>query len=89
MRWKPGGKAMQQEAADEFLRRQSHNLARAGIAIVLPAKRDLAVFQRQQPVVGNRHAMGVAAEILDDMERSAEGGLGVDHPFRVAERGTR
>ena len=33
------------------------------------------------------HTMGVAAEILDDVLRSAEGRLGIDDPFALPQRG--
>jgi hypothetical protein len=53
--------------------------------VVFPAKRNLAVFQRYEALVGDGYAMGVAAEILDHLGRSAEGRLGVNHPFGLAD----
>jgi len=51
------------------------------VLIVLPVEADAAVFERAKPVVGDGHAMGIAGQILQHALRSAEGRLGVDHPF--------
>ena len=75
-----------EEAADELLGGDGHHLGFAGVAVILPLEGDLAVFQGQQAPVGDGHAVGVAAEILQHVLRSAKGGLGVDHPFLVLER---
>ena len=45
-----------------------------------PAKRDLAIPQGDQPVVGDGDTVGVRAEIPQDMLRSSEGSLAVDDP---------
>jgi len=52
-------------------------------SIVFPLKRDLAIFHSQQALVGNGDAMGVAAEIFQHLLRTAEGRLGIDHPFSL------
>jgi hypothetical protein len=31
-------------------------------------------------MIGNGHAMGVAAQIAQHLQRTTEGGLGIDHP---------
>ena len=62
-----------------------HHLGLASVTIIFPLEGDLAVLQGQQPAIGDGHAMGVAAEILQHVLRSAKGGLGVDHPFLVFE----
>ena len=56
-----------------------------GVAVIFPLEGDLAVLEGQQTAVGDGDAMGVAAEILQHVLRSAKGGLGVDHPFLVLE----
>ena len=40
----------------------------------------MIVVECDEPAVGDRDTMGVAAEIGQDLCRSAEGPLGVDHP---------
>ena len=45
-----------------------------------PAKRDLAIPQGDQSVVGDCDPVGVGAEISQDMLRSSEGWLAVDDP---------
>jgi hypothetical protein len=46
-----------------------------------PAKRDLAIRQGNQSVVGDGDAVGVGAEILQDMLRSTEGSFAIDDPI--------
>ena len=53
---------------------------------VTPAKGDLAVGQRDQAMVGDGDAVSVAAEILQYVIGSAEGGFGVDDPIFAEER---
>ena len=77
---------MQEETADELLGRNRHHAGPLGMAIVFPLKRDLAIGKREQPLVANRDPVGVAAEIVDHLLRSAKGRLGIDHPLFVAQR---
>ena len=46
-------------------------------AVVLPLKRDAAMFEGSQAVIGNRHAVSVAGQILENALRSAKGRLDV------------
>lgn len=39
-------------------------------SVVLPLKRQLAIFERQQPMVGDRHTMCVAAQLFQRPLRS-------------------
>ena len=43
-------------------------------------KGDLVIGQRDEAIVGDGHAMGVAAEILEHVLGAAEGWFAVDHP---------
>src|SRR3954468_12470997 len=47
---------------------------------ILPGERDMAVFDRDEAAVGDRDAVGIAAEIRERLGGSAEGPFGVDHP---------
>jgi hypothetical protein len=69
----------------KFLGGDGHHFGVAVFAIIFPLEGYLAILQGPQTAVGDGHAMGVAAEILQDVVRSAKGGLGVDHPFLVLE----
>ena len=44
------------------------------------AKTDLSGVGLQQSVVGDRDAVGVAADVVDHLRQAAEGRLGVDDP---------
>jgi len=56
------------------------------IGRVTPAKGNLAVCQSDQAVVGDGDAVGIAAEIVQDVVGSAEGWFGVDDPIFAEER---
>ena len=53
---------------------------------VAPAKGNLSVHQCEQAMVGDGDAVGIAAEILQDVIGSAEGWFGVDDPIFAEER---
>ena len=74
------GEQMQQEAAHELIERQSQQLLFVVVSGVAPAKRDLAIRERDQAMVGDGHAMSVAAQILEYIFRAPEGWFRVHHP---------
>ncbi len=87
-----GGHDVEQEAAQEFLGRQCHDLRAMVIGVVAPTEVDDAVVQGQDSLVADRDAMGVAAEVGEHLCGAAEGWLGVDHPGRAvqgAQQGAR
>jgi hypothetical protein len=51
------GQNVQQKTPDEFLGRQRHLPLLAATGVVLVAKRDPAVLQSNEPMIGNGHAM--------------------------------
>src|SRR6185369_6603015 len=55
-------------------------------SIVPPTERDVVAIKRHKPVVGDGDAVGVAAEVTDDLLRPAEGGLGIHHPILTKQR---
>ena len=79
MRTKPLGR-MQQESAQEFIQRQSHQLLFIVVGRVAPAKGDLFIRERDEPMVGDGYAMSVTAQIMEHMLWPPEGTIGVDHP---------
>ena len=56
------GQRVKQEAANELVGLELHDLCRAVLAIVLPAEGDMIIVESDEPAVGNRDPMGVAAE---------------------------
>lgn len=66
---------MEQKAADEFASAQAHQLAPRGMAPVAPAEADVVVGDADEPTVGDGDAVGIAAEIGQDLFGSAHGGL--------------
>jgi hypothetical protein len=69
------GKHVKEEATDEFVSTERHRLVLIAIAIILPAKRNPAVIDIKQAVVGDGDAVRVACDILEDFFRPSEGGL--------------
>ena len=60
------GKNVKQEPADEFVGAQRHGLVAVAIAVVLPAKLNLAVIDIEQTIVGDGDAVRVSCDILED-----------------------
>ena len=71
---------MDQEASQELMCRNRHDLLLAAMSIVAPEKRDAIFVECDDPMVGDGHAMGVAGQVLQHLIRPAEGRLGIDHP---------
>ena len=79
---------MEQEAPDELVRLQTFMVSHgAVVAIVLPGEPDMFVVAGLDAAVGDGDAMGVAAEIGENLRRSAEGLFGVDDPIEATHRG--
>jgi hypothetical protein len=74
------GKHVEQEAAQEFLDRQGHQALLVAVRGVSPAKGDLVALEGDQAVIGDRHAVGVAAKITENIFGATEGRLAIDHP---------
>ena len=66
------------EASEKPLRR----------ALVSPAKGDVLAIEGQQAMVADGHAMGVAAQITEDLGRSSESRFGIDDPI-LFEKGAK
>ncbi len=56
------------------------------MGVVLVGKGHVLAVEGEQPVIADRHAMGVAPEIAQDGGRATEGRLGVDDPVGLEER---
>ena len=85
---KPFRGNMQEEAANELVGGQGHGLFRRPVLVVLPEEGNAAIAETTgQAVVGDRHAMSVAGEIVEHVVGTAEGGLGIHHPLGLRGRG--
>ena len=76
---------VEQKATDELLNLERHHFRFVAGAIILPPEADTAVLTGKEPAVGDRNAMGVTPKIGENLLWSAEGTLGVDDPFDLAE----
>ena len=76
------------EAAEEFLSAERHQSDPTPVPVVLPPKRHLVLGHGDEPMVGDRDAVGVPREIVQHVTGAAEWGLGVDDPV-VAEEGAK
>jgi len=57
------GQCVKKEAADELVGFESHNFCRAVLAVILPGEGNMILVECDEPAIGDRDAMGVAAEI--------------------------
>src|SRR6266850_3639517 len=64
------GKHVQQESAQEFIERKSHQLLFVVVSRIAPAKSDLPFGERDQAMIRDGYAMGVAAQILEHIFRA-------------------
>jgi hypothetical protein len=80
------GKHVEQEAAQELLDRQGHQALLVTVGGVSPAKGNLSALEGDEAVIGDRHAVGIAAEVAENMFGTTEGRFAVDHPV-VTEEG--
>jgi hypothetical protein len=76
---------VQEEAAQEFYCVESHDALLVAMGIIAPAEADALAVEGSEAMVGDGHAVGVAAEIAQDMGRTAEGRLGIDEPTLVGQ----
>jgi hypothetical protein len=81
----PTRQHVEQEAAQEFYGVERHRAEAVATLIVLVTKGHLAIFEGKQPLLGERHAMRIAGQILQDMLRGAEGLLCIDDPCGTPE----
>jgi hypothetical protein len=76
---------MLDEAPQKLFGTESHQPLLVAASVIFPAKGDLVTFVSDDPMVADSNAMSVAAEIAEDCPRTAERGLGVNHPVLAAE----
>jgi len=70
-----------EEAPQELVCRDDHDFLLATASVVLPEEGDAFLLERQETMVGDGDAVGVAGQIVKNVFRSTEGWLGVDDPL--------
>jgi hypothetical protein len=71
---------VKKKATEELDRGERHQALSVAVSIVLPAKCHLAIIDRHESMIGNRHTMSVSGQILQNLLRTAKGGLHVNAP---------
>ena len=85
---KTSGKDMLQKAAQELFMIERHFAGLVVVRVILPAESDRTIRHIEQAVIGNRYAMRVASQVMQDMLWATEWLFGVDDPF-VAKQGAK
>ena len=78
---------MEQETSDELVGPQAQCLDCAAVAIVLPTEGDMIVVAGLDAAVGDGDAVGVSAQIGENLRGSAKRLFGVDDPIDAAHSG--
>ena len=79
------GQDMKKEPPDKFIGLQRQGLLTVTVGIISPEKRNLAVPDSEDAVIGDGDSMGIPAEILKDPLGAIEGRFAVDDPLLVIE----
>jgi hypothetical protein len=66
---------MKEKAADELARLQPHDLLGTVLTVILPGEGDVIVVERLDVAVGDGDAMGIAAEIGENLAGPPNGFL--------------
>jgi len=74
-----------QESSQKLICGDRHDLLLTAPCVVFPAKRDSIILESHQSMVGDGDAVRIAGEIVQNMFRTSEGWLGVDHPVFAEE----
>jgi hypothetical protein len=81
------GQDVQGEAAEELGQFQRHFLLAIAVGVVAPAEGDFVFVQVDESTGRDGDAVGVAAEVVEDLGGTAEGGFAVDVPRRRVDPG--
>jgi hypothetical protein len=71
---------VQEEAAEKAHAVEGHDALLAAVGIIAPAEADAMTVEGGDAVVADGHAVGVTAEVAQDMIWTAKGRLGIDVP---------
>jgi len=81
------GQGVKEEAANELIGLELHDLGGAALTVILPSKGDMVVVEGDEAAIGNGDAVSVAAEIGENLGWSAERLFGIDDPVDVPHGG--
>ena len=62
-----------------------HDLLLTAPCVIFPAKRNSIILESHQSMVGDGDAVRITGEIVQNMFRTSEGWLGVNHPVFAEE----
>src|SRR5206468_1588703 len=74
---------VKEKATDEFLGRERHDLHAVAVGVVSPAEAHDSVGVADEPLVGDRDAVGVPTEVLEELGRPGERPLGEHDPVML------
>jgi hypothetical protein len=74
---------VKQKTTQELICGECHRSLSVAVRAVSPEECDVVIRKGDQAMVGNGHSMGIAAEIAENIFRSAEGPFAVDDPLMV------
>ncbi len=76
---------VEEEATKKLADLEVHDFYAVAVGIVAPAKADVAVGDGDEPLIGDRDAVGVTAKVGEDVVGPGEGRLAVDDPGGLAQ----
>jgi hypothetical protein len=79
----PSGEHVEEKAPEKLDRVQCERALPVPPLVILPTKGHCPLLTGEQSVIGDRHAMGVAGEVVENMLRACERPFGVDDPLCV------
>jgi len=79
------GKHVEQKATQELVDGEGHEALPVAVGGVSPAEGDLVAGQGNEARVGDGGAMGVGAQVVEDILGPAEGRFAVDDPIPAEE----
>jgi hypothetical protein len=74
------GKHVPQKSTQEFIDSKNQQLLFVVVSGVTPTKGDFVFGKRDQAMIGDSYAMGVAAQILEHILGATERWFRIDHP---------
>src|SRR5258706_9449443 len=77
---------MKENPPQELVCRYGHLPLLVAVRVILPPEGDLIVLKGDQAMIGDRHAMRVAGQIVEHVIRPPERPFGVDHPVLAKKR---
>ena len=79
------GEHMEEEATDKLLCREADEPVGSRLRVVPGTEGNGLILRGHEPLIGDRHPVGVMAQVTEDMPGPTEGRFGVDHPLDTSE----